>query len=150
MENNRQLPEIEIGGTLFIVDVRENKLREKANPENELYVFDMHINDDGYSFWYNRQEKNFGPIQIQTPDNILISIKPLVELDPVGMAEKYGISLADLEGKTDYDVMVDQKALELRLAGSLPNIDISGHTFYVDLYMVMLRDRKSTRLKYST
>src|SRR3546814_10368952 len=75
MENNRQLPEIEIGGTLFIVDVRENKLREKANPENELYVFDMHINDDGYSFWYNRQEKSFGPIQIQTPDNILISIK---------------------------------------------------------------------------
>src|SRR3546814_3269854 len=57
------------------------------------------------------------------------------------MAEKYGISLADLEGKTDYDVMVDQKALELRLAGSLPTIDISGHTFYVDYNMGMLRPK---------
>ncbi len=76
----------------------------------------------------------------------------MTELDPVGMAQKYGLNEADITGKIDTDLMVDQKQLALREQGQLPVIEIAGHPFYVDLVMDMLRpkdDFAATGIRFS-
>lgn len=137
----RELPVYNIEGTDFIVDVNNLQLREKANPDNVIPVFDMRDVGDGYVFDYSPNEKNIPKLFSDDMDIRTVKIPELVQLDPVGMAEKHGCPVHTVQGKTDFELMVDQQALGKRLMGQLPTIDIAGHTFYVDIRMDMLRPK---------
>lgn len=137
----RELPVRNIEGTDFIVDVTNLQLREKANPENVIPVFDMRDVGDGYVFDYSPKEKNIPVLFSDDTDVKTVKIPELVQLDPVGMAEKYGYTVHNVQGKTDFELMVDQQAFGRRLMGQLPTVDISGHTFFVDIRMDMLRPK---------
>jgi hypothetical protein len=95
---------------------------------------------DGYVFDYSLKDKNLPGLfnkEITT-----IKLPEMVILDPTGMAHKYHISLDAINDKTDFDLMVDQKAFDMRVnKGILPAVDIAGHTFYVDIRMDMLRPK---------
>lgn len=136
----RALPVYTVEGTDFLVDVEKMELREKANPENTISLFDMRDMGDRYQFEYDRKGKNM-PALVGHRDSTYVSIPQLVELDPDGMAQKYGYTTQQIQGKTDFDLMVDQEALKERMTGRLPTMDILGHTFYVDLRMDMLRPK---------
>ena len=41
----------------------------------------------------------------------MIEIPEFVGLDPVGMAQKYGLTVDEVKTKTDFELMVDQYAL---------------------------------------
>lgn len=136
----RELPTIEIEETVFIVDVNKVELREKANPNNFISFFKMLDAGDGYVFDYSHKEKNI-PLFVDYND-VNVKIPELVSLDPVGMAQKYNLDLKNIEGKTDFELMVDQDALDKRVnKGMLPVVDIAGYTFYVDMRMDMLRPK---------
>lgn len=137
----RELPVYNIEGTDFIVDVANLQFREKANPENVIPVFDMQDVGDGYVFDYSPKEKNIPVLFSDDTDVRTVKIPELVQLDPVGMAEKYGYAIRNVQDKTDFELMVDQQALGRRLMGQLPTVDISGHTFFVDIRMDMLRPK---------
>jgi hypothetical protein len=136
----RELPTINIEGTEFLVDINKLELREKANEKNVISFKDMTDFGKGYSFEYNLKIRNI-PHRIERSD-IEIKIPEFVALDPVGMAQKYGLSEEEVKTKTDFEVMVDQKAYDKRVnKGMLPTIDIVGHTFYVDIRMDKLRPK---------
>lgn len=137
----RQLPVYNIEGTDFIVDVANLQLQEKANPENVIPVSDMRDVGDGYVFDYSPKEKNIPVLFSDDTDVRTVKIPELVQLDAIGMAEKYGFSANSIQGKTDFELMVDQQALGRRLMGQLPTVDIAGHTFFVDIRMDMLRPK---------
>lgn len=137
----RELPVYNIEGTDFIVDVANLQLREKANPDNVIPVFDMRDVGDGYVFDYSSKEKNIPMLFGDDTDIRTVKIPELVELDPVGMAEKYGRPVHNVQDKTDFELMVDQQAFGKRLMGQLPTVDIAGHTFFVDIRMDMLRPK---------
>lgn len=137
----RELPVYNIEGTDFIVDVASLQLCEKANPENVIPLFDMRDVGDGYVFDYSPKEKNIPRLFNDDMDVTTVKIPELVQLDPVGMAEKYGYSVYEMQGKTDFALMVDQQAFGRRLMGQLPTVDIAGHTFYVDITMGKLRPK---------
>lgn len=137
----RELPIVKIEGTEFLLDVGGLQLVEKGNPENTISIFEMDDNGKGYSFDYNRKSRNIPNIWDRESENITVNLLSLVEMDPQGMADKYGLSLQDIKGKKDFDVMVDSKALEDRLQGRLTTIDIADHTFYVDITMGKLRPK---------
>lgn len=137
----RELPVYNIEGSDFVVDVANLQLREKANPENVIAVSDMRDVGDGYVFDYSPKEKNIPMLFNDDTDVRAVKIPELVQLDPVGMAEKYGYAAHEMQGKTDFSLMVDQQALGRRLMGQLPTVDITGHTFYVDIRMDMLRPK---------
>ncbi|MGN6214475.1 hypothetical protein [Parafilimonas sp.] len=137
----RQLPVYNIEGTDFIVDVANLQLQEKANPENVILVSDMRDVGDGYVFDYSPKEKNIPVLFSDDTDVRTVKIPELVQLDAIGMAEKYGFSANNIQGKTDFELMVDQQALGRRLMGQLPTVDIAGHTFFVDIRMDMLRPK---------
>lgn len=129
-----------IEGTTFLVDIHTQVLRQTDNPANEIsFVRDMADQDSHYSLFYDPEEKN---IPRQTHGAVLLKeiiIPKLIELDPEGMAAKYGLQAGDLAGKTDFQVIVDQRLLEQRLQGALPRIRIAGEDFYVDLRLHELR-----------
>lgn len=137
----RELPSINIKGTDFWVDINKVELREKDNPVNTISIYEMRDVEDGYAFDYSLLDKNI-PSLISNGGETSVKIPELVVLDPVGMAEKYKLTPEELENKTDFDLMVDQKAFDIRVnKGMLPTVDIAGHTFYVDIRMDMLRPK---------
>lgn len=68
-----------------------------------------------------------------------------VDLDPVGMAEKYGLTPTELKVKTDFEVMVNQEFYKFRvMQGFWPSIDIAGEPFfaYVKHGCIATQDRE--------
>jgi len=136
----RDLPTEKIEGTDFIVDVIKFELREKGNEQNVISFKDMTDFGEGYSFEYSRKTKNIPDVYEKS--DVLIEIPEFVGLDPVGMAQKYGLTVEEVKAKTDFELMVDQYAFDMRLnKGRLPTIDIAGQLFYVDIRMDMLRPK---------
>lgn len=136
----RELPTINIEGTDFVVDVNNAELREKDNLENIISFFEMRDVNDGYVFEYSLKDKNLPGLFDN--DTTTVRIPEMVILDPEGMARKYHIQPEAIQGKTDFDIMVDQQAFDMRVnKGVLPTVDIAGHTFYVDIRMNMLRPK---------
>ena len=139
MKEKRELPTINIEGTEFLVDVNKLELSEKGNPKNTISIFHMRDLVDGYKFSYGLQEKNI-PHLYSSNEKITVTIPELVTLDPEGMAAKYNI--ADVSGKSDFYLMVDQEMLRKRIRlGQLPTIDIAGHSFYADARIDLLRPK---------
>ncbi|WEK21356.1 MAG: hypothetical protein P0Y49_09405 [Candidatus Pedobacter colombiensis] len=137
-----QLPIHEINGTSFLVDVQKGELKEAGNPDNTIAFADMRYNEEGYGFSYDPLTKNLPEWnRLYKPEIELIQVPHMVELDPAGMAAKYGKTLQEVSGKTDFEVIVDQEVLAMRMKGKLPTIDIAGHLFYVDIRCDRLRPK---------
>jgi hypothetical protein len=146
-----ELPEIEIEGTQYKFDINQMALLEKERPEWRLLLEDMKDCGTHYEFVYDRNSKRLD--ESRTSDGInaadkekqifsTVKISQISEMDPLGMCKKYNCTLDDIHQKTDFEIMVDQKAFDLRInKGLLPTIEIAGHTFYVDLRMVKLRPK---------
>lgn len=136
----RELPTITIEGTDFIVDVRKLELRERSDLKNTIAFEDMRDVGDGYTFEYSLKNKNLPSLFDR--GSRTVKIPEFVMLDPIGMAEKYNHTVDGIEGKSDFDLMVNQEAYDMRVnKGILPTVDIVGHTFYVDIRMDMLRPK---------
>ena len=146
----RELPDFEIQGTVFIVDVQKGELREKANPQNIMRIKDMYYthNKGGYRFDYDPGKKNFlddenamelsfssSPNEVTLPD--------LATIDPGAVAKKYGLTPEQVRGKGDFELTIKPGSdLDKRWnKGILPTVDIAGHTFYVDVRMDKLRPK---------
>jgi hypothetical protein len=130
----------EIEGTSFEVDIDKLVLRQTDNRKNEIAI--TAINDLGSHYWlsYDLNTKNvfYGS---GYPEHVkAITIPPLIVLDPQSMAEKYGFTVEQLNGKTDFEVIVDQEALLHRHNGVLPQIDLAGEKFTIDLRLHELRN----------
>jgi hypothetical protein len=138
----RKLPAVMFEGTSFIVDVVREEFREMGNPQNSI-SFEMLVRDgDGYLIFYDPLVKNIpGPDRYQHPDIKTVEVPPLGMMDLEGMALKYGRNINDIKGKTDYEIIVDQKVVADRLAGQLPQLIIEGQTFFVDARLGTLRPK---------
>lgn len=136
----RELPTINIEGTDFVVDMNKVELREKDNSQNVISFFEMRDVGDGYVFEYSLKDKNLPGLFDN--ESTTVKLPDMVILDPIGMAQKYRVQPEAIKDKTDFDLMVDQKAFDMRVnKGMLPTVDIAGHTFYVDIRMDMLRPK---------
>jgi len=102
----RELPVFNIEGTDFLVDVDKRWLIQAGNPGNFFEFIDMEDKGTHYEMFYDKRYKcevvGVGPRDDQMID---IKIPPMVVLDPVGVAEKYGLTVEGLKGKTDMDIM---------------------------------------------
>ena len=136
----RVLPTVNIHGKEFIVDVDKTEIRQMDRPENTMSFHDMI--DFGTKYTFICDTKDLG---ITAPDDhknqnfLSVELPPMAELDPIGMAEKYGKAVEDIKGKTDFEIMVDQELLQERLTGKLPLIDIARNSYIVDIRLKELR-----------
>jgi hypothetical protein len=127
-------------GTDFYVDLDKKVLAQVGNASNEIsFINNMKDMGTHYQLLYDKEEINakgeiFDPKQI-----VPIEVPPLSVLDPDGMAEKYQITVAAMQGKTDFEIMVDQDLLKQRLDGVLPKIEICEEQYIVELRLNELR-----------
>ncbi len=89
-------PIIKIEGTEFLLDVDQFHLREKENPENTISFFEMVDEGHVYSFEYNRLSRNMPDPWDRKAEITTVKLLQLVEMDPEGMALKYGMAVEDL------------------------------------------------------
>lgn len=141
------MPTIAIKGTDFIVDVTKFELREKADESNILYGEDFHKFEDGYGLYYDPEYKNWPSDGPYIPETVeYIRLPEFSKLDPEGMSLRSGKPLKDVLTMSDFDLLFDREAFDLRVnKGVLPTLDIAGHTFFVDISMDMLRPKNDFR-----
>lgn len=86
------LPQIDLAGTAFTIDLRLNELREKEAPWNAIRLDDLIMSEDGdkYLLLYDIEaHKIFDLTQqvMELPGNVVMLEIPYdIELDPVGVA----------------------------------------------------------------
>lgn len=89
----RDLPLFNIGGTDFIVDMKNHVFQEKDNPDNKMTLGPVK-EEYGFSFFYydpSTRNRYNGPIAEVPKEVMLIIVPPLKELDPIGLARKHGL-----------------------------------------------------------
>lgn len=125
------LPVRQFGGTEFVLNTDKMLFFEKQAPENKIFIADIEDTGNGYSFDYCKVEKYIANPFMDSGHVVRVELPPLVIMDAAGMARKYGLTIQEIKGKSDFEVMVDQEAFRKRLAGQLPTIDICGNTFRI-------------------
>lgn len=155
----RDLPVYELEGIQFQVNVPKAELIEMDTPFNNIIKLnDLKDNGDHYVIHWNSVEKNnddfMAFIRRQPEEDVmrrdfietiglkqfqeeqkhnLKKIPRLKDLDPVGMALHYKKDIAELAGKTDFEIMVNQEILERRNKGVLPVLHLGTGSFLVKL-----------------
>ncbi len=137
----RKLPEYSIEGTPFIVDVNKGELRKVTKPDNIISFSNMQYIGSHYTLDYDLFTKGLSFFTKDALNTKVVEVPQMVNLDPEGMAQKYNIPVAALQGKTDFDIIVDQDLLRERLNGNLPVIKIADHDFIVDFPLKELRPK---------
>jgi hypothetical protein len=137
MSKERSLPVYRLGDTEFLVDVERLELRQADRPENIISFLEMEDMQTHYQLPYDRATRTFAVLD--HPFVQLEAVPPLVKLDPEGMSLKYGVPVAELVGKTDWQVMVDADLLQQRRLGELPRLQIAGEDYIVDIRLHELR-----------
>ena len=106
----RELPKIEIGGTLFYLDLRLNEFREVENFANRINLDDLYETANGqFKFWFDKETKN---LFLGKPEEfaankkaVEVSLPSQQEMDPLGfvwMMEDQGwINANDAKIKTE-------------------------------------------------
>ncbi|MBX2948013.1 MAG: hypothetical protein KF704_01945 [Crocinitomicaceae bacterium] len=112
METERDLPEISIMGDKWLVDGTTCELINKENPQTRISAFEMEYSREGYRVSYSKSQRTIVPGPPRDVKDILfVHLFHFKTMDPLGVAEKYGLKVEDLKGKTDYDVMADKRHL---------------------------------------
>ncbi|WP_433903278.1 hypothetical protein [Sphingobacterium puteale] len=124
---------LKISNTEYIVDIDNNRLVESPSRNCILRFQDMKEVPEGYAFNFDADGKLAGGKG--THRHI---IPFMVQLDPEGMAKKYGIEPQSLPAK-DRDLKFNKKILEERVGGKLPVFKIHDQDFIVDLRLGLLR-----------
>lgn len=104
----RQLPIAEIAGTDFYVDVLRDELRQADNAQNRISFNELSESKEGYSFNYDIRTKNVpgedSDMENESGSLVKVILPALMELDPVGIAEKYSIPIEALSPNFPYPV----------------------------------------------
>ncbi|MCJ8208105.1 hypothetical protein MUY27_00200 [Mucilaginibacter sp. RS28] len=93
----RELPRFTIEGTEFIVDIQLNELRQADAPGNRISMDELLWETDGkLAIVYDTATRNIANMIVDPedlpPDIRIISMPPLLSLDPVGWARKFGLA----------------------------------------------------------
>lgn len=137
METNRKEHVIE--GTVFLVDVDTLALIEKANPANAIAYQYMDYKGSHYEMAYDKVRKNAAYLGSKELDTLHVTVPLFAQLDPSGMAQRFGLTLNDMAGKTDFDLLVGEEAFIQRQAGVLPAIKIGDDIFTIDMRLGEIR-----------
>lgn len=127
---HKALPTYQLETTTYLVDVRCRVLRRADDMLDVLPFADMEDYGTHYATCDDRGK--------------IISIPPMVRLDPEGMADKYAVAVKDLP-EQDNHLRCPAQRLADRLQGKLPVVSIQGHDFFVDLRLGVLRPQDEFR-----
>jgi len=93
----RQLPLVDIAGTAFYIDVQKEELRQKEDAGSRIPFSVFDLDGNGYTFLYDKElrraAENRNLIAEAGNRYEWVTLPALMELDPLGIALKYGIPI---------------------------------------------------------
>jgi hypothetical protein len=123
-----------LGETWVSVDVDNRQFTKLGSPEHRISFDHMTYKGDHYEMrWDLFTEKPPLPGSLNNEDVVTLKIPPLVQIALQEMSEKYGIPAHELLKLSDFQVMLNQKALGEREKGVLPAYEILDRNYKVDL-----------------
>lgn len=126
--------DVELFGETFNYDAKTDCLIHKEKSRFKVPFSKLMDRGTHYEAPYYPEFERTGYLKGIEADSGLCRVNQRVDLDPEGMAEKYGIKVSDLKGKTDFDVMVNQDFYNARVTERRwPTIDIAGDPFWVNV-----------------
>lgn len=128
----RKLPEIDVAGVIFEVDVDLEELRRKDDIYDIKKFESMKLRDGRYTFWFDPK------MYSDTSTAYLIQLPQMVELDPEGISSKYGVPV-DWLPANDSNLKSNPDWVASRMQGALPIIKIVNQEYHIDLHMGELR-----------
>ena len=91
--DERSLPTVTLSGTLFYADINKHEFREVSNPGNRITMGNIK-EEFGFSHMlFDRLTKNLyiGDPKGDLPDHVdIVLVPPIKDIDPVGLARRYG------------------------------------------------------------
>jgi hypothetical protein len=131
----------EIEGTSFEVDIDKQVLRQTNDKNNEIsFIHDMQDQGAFYHLLYDLDEKKTAHDLLDQNRVKVVKVPQMTDLDREGMADKYHVPPELVMGKSDFEIIVDQHVLDQRLKGILPQINLAGEMFTIDLRLQELRN----------
>jgi hypothetical protein len=138
------IPRVILDGTLFDLDHSGRQFIQTGYAENRISFDSLERHNDYYLLNYNPLKK-----QVMTPTSIrgntdqlkVISIHQAILTEPGNALDTGGFCKVHNQQSyaKDLGILLVDEAIDARLMGKLPVIDIAGHPFYVDLRMRALR-----------
>lgn len=126
------LPVWEAAGIPFLVDVFNKVLWDAKAADNYIYFHEMKDMGDHYAFTLNRDIRNLPTSWTDPCQDVPIRVPQMVSLDAERMARKYNICIEDLPA-SDKALRCDPALLERAQSGVLPEIEIAGEQFRIDM-----------------
>jgi len=143
MSKQRNPVIFEIEGTAFEVDIDKQVLRQTNDQTNEIsFIQDMQDQGAFYQLHYDREKHRAAYGHFDQNRVKVIKVPQMTDLDREGMSIKYGLPPEQVTGKSDFDLIVDQDLLDQRMNGILPQIDLAGENFTIDLRLHELRNSR--------
>jgi hypothetical protein len=129
-----------INQTSYEVDIHKQVLRQTNRQANEIsFIRDMIDMGYCYHLVYDQQSDTNTYMEPDGQRYRLVSVPQMTMLDPEGMSDKYDQPTVQIRGRPDFEVIVDHELLAQRKQGILPEIDVAGQRFIVDLALHELR-----------
>ena len=130
----REYPTYDIEGTTFLVDVFNKRLLEKDG-DARIYFNRMEDKGTHYEFDYDKSEKALvEDIWIgDVLDIINVRVPQMAALHPEGMCEKYGLTMEQIKGRSDFEIMKDHGPVAKNFALGYPRIAVADEPYYTDL-----------------
>jgi len=128
----RELPKIDIGGTMFYLDLRLNEFRECENFMNRMNLNKLNETEGGYEVCFDPKTKNYFEgskeefERRKDDDLVCVNLPTLQDMDPLGfgwLMEEFGegssITVRPQVSKAYHENESNQVELELDKAGLL-------------------------------
>jgi hypothetical protein len=93
ISRDRELPTVEMSGVRFYADIIKHEFREVSNPSNRIPMGSIKEQFGFSHFLFDRQTKNLytGDPKGNIPEYVdIILVPPIKDIDPVGLAMRYG------------------------------------------------------------
>ncbi|WEK36111.1 MAG: hypothetical protein P0Y53_01235 [Candidatus Pseudobacter hemicellulosilyticus] len=129
----RELPDFELNGVVFTVDVDTAQIAMKEDASSFEWLFDLPEEKNRYILHFNNKTGRIAKPWENGDGVVIFHVPQLTALDPEGMAMKYKTPLAIIKKMNDFDVLVNKEVLKERLRGKLPTIEILGQVYTVDI-----------------
>ena len=131
--------EINIYGEPFCFDAATDCLVHQRVPSFHIPFSHLRDMGDSYLLPFYPHFQNSTLLDVSAQGVMAWPVPTRVELDPEGMAEKYGVHQEEIGGKSDFEVMVNQEMYMLRKLGKLPTVKLCDLDFIIDLRYSELR-----------
>ena len=129
-KSTRERPRLRIFNREYFVDIEKNCLEDVKNKRKKISFHDLDYTENSYII----RPVNFPGDILWLSDFKRLEIPLKVHLDPEGMCRKYKLTREQLNGKDDFEIIVDQQKYNDRVNnGKLPVLDIVGDLFFVDV-----------------